>query len=180
MVEFTKNNIKTGAGTEDGVVVGPVQNKMQFDKVKDMYGQVEKQKWKPALTGSITSSTNGYFITPAITDNPPEGSRILQEEPFGPIVPLLKWSDKDNVIDRANALKTGLGASVWRKGLIRAEAMAWRLEAGNVWVNSHSDVDAGVPFEGWKESGVGMEWGMEGLKSYTNSRNLWIWKKIFE
>jgi acyl-CoA reductase-like NAD-dependent aldehyde dehydrogenase len=106
--------------------------------------------------------------------------RLLQEEPFGPIVPLLKWSDEDDVIDRANALKTGLGASVWSKDLARAESMARRLEAGSVWVNSHFDVDARVPFGGWKESGVGMEWGMEGLKSYTNSRSLWVWKKVFE
>ncbi|CAN9277023.1 unnamed protein product [Alternaria sp. RS040] len=180
MVEFTKNNIKTGAGTEDGVVVGPIQNKMQFHKVKNMYDQVTTQQWTTALAGTVTSSPNGYFITPAIIDNPPEDSRIVQEEPFGPIVPLLKWSDEDDVIDRANALKTGLGASVWSKDLARAEGMARRLEAGSVWVNSHFDVDARVPFGGWKESGIGMEWGMEGLKSYTNSRSLWVWKKVFE
>ncbi|RAR13252.1 aldehyde dehydrogenase-like protein [Stemphylium lycopersici] len=130
MVDFTKSNIKTGAGTEKDVVVGPVQNKMQFDKVKDMYSQIEAQRWKTALAGSVGESRNGYFITPAIIDNPPEDSRIVQEEPFGPIVPLLKWRNEDDAIDRANALKTGLGASVWSKDLDRAERMARRLEAG--------------------------------------------------
>ncbi|KAF1847098.1 aldehyde dehydrogenase-like protein [Cucurbitaria berberidis CBS 394.84] len=180
MVEFTKNNIKTGAGTEEGVVVGPVQNKMQFDKVKDIYAQIEKQNWKTALAGQAEESRNGYFITPAIIDNPPEDSQVVAEEPFGPIVPLLKWTDEDDVIDRANALRTGLGASVWSKDLKRAERMARRLEAGSVWVNSHFDVDPRVPFGGHKESGIGMEWGIEGLKHYTNSRSLWVWKKIFE
>ncbi|KAI4619333.1 uncharacterized protein J4E87_007583 [Alternaria ethzedia] len=181
MVEFTKENIKTGAGTEEGVVVGPLQNKMQFDKVQNMYAQIPLQNWKPALAGTITPTPQtGYYITPTIIDNPPEDSRIVQEEPFGPIVPLLKWSNEDDVIDRANALRTGLGASVWSKDITRAEGMARRLEAGSVWVNSHFDVDPRVPFGGHKESGVGMEWGMEGLKHYTNSRSLWVWKRVFE
>ncbi|KAH7067608.1 aldehyde dehydrogenase-like protein [Paraphoma chrysanthemicola] len=179
MVEFTKTNIRTGNGVEDGVVVGPVQNKMQFDKVKDMYDQIDKCKWKTALAGSVGESRDGYFITPAIIDNPPEDSRIVVEEPFGPIVPLLKWSDEADVVDRANALRSGLGASVWSKDLKRAERMARQLEAGSVWVNSHFDVDPKVPFGGHKESGIGMEWGMEGLKHYTNSRSLWVWKNVF-
>ncbi|KAI4906534.1 hypothetical protein J4E90_010427 [Alternaria incomplexa] len=167
MVEFTRENIKTSAGTEEGVVVGPLQNKMQFDKVQNMYAQIPLQNWKPALAGTITPTPQtGYYITPTIIDNPPEDSRIVQEEPFGPIVPLLKWRNEDDVIDRANALRTGLGASVWSKDITRAEGLARRLEAGSV--------------GGHKESGVGMEWGMEGLKHYTNSRSLWVWKRVFE
>ena len=146
-----------------------------------MYAQIPLQNWTPALAGIITPTPQtGYYITPTIIDNPPEDSRIVQEEPFGPIVPLLKWSNENDVIDRANALRTGLGASVWSKDITRAEAMARRLEAGSVWVNSHFDVDPRVPFGGHKESGVGMEWGMEGLKHYTNSRSLWVWKRVFE
>jgi acyl-CoA reductase-like NAD-dependent aldehyde dehydrogenase len=102
----------------------------RFDKVKDMYSQVEKSKWTAALAGSAVESGKGYFITPSIIDNPPEDSRIVVEEPFGPIVPLLKWTDEEDVLDRANALRTGLGASVWSKDLERAERMARRLEAG--------------------------------------------------
>jgi acyl-CoA reductase-like NAD-dependent aldehyde dehydrogenase len=101
-----------------------------------MYAEIEKSNWKTALAGSAGQFEHGYFITPAIIDNPPEDSRIVQEEPFGPIVPLLKWTDEDDVIDRANALKTGLGASVWGKDLQRAERMARQLSAGSVWVNS--------------------------------------------
>jgi len=89
-----------------------------------------------ALAGSAELASNGYFVTPSIIDNPPEDSRIVVEEPFGPIVPLIKWSDDNDVIDRANALPTGLGASVWSNDLKRAEGIARRLEAGCIWVNS--------------------------------------------
>ena len=180
MVEFTKNNIKTGNGFEKDVVVGPVQNSTQFKLVKDLYSDIEKCGWKVALEGKVRHDSNGYFIEPAIIDNPPEDSRIVVEEPFGPIVPLLKWSEDEDVITRANALRTGLGASVWSRDLGRAEKMARQLSAGSVWVNSHFDTAANVPFGGHKESGIGMEWGIEGFKQFTNTRSLWVWKKTFE
>ncbi|KAI6080276.1 aldehyde dehydrogenase-like protein [Hypoxylon rubiginosum] len=173
MVEFSKENIRTGGGFEDGITVGPVQNKMQFEFVKDMYSQIKTASWKTALDGRVRDDSEGYFIEPAIIDNPPEDSRIVIEEPFGPIVPLLRWSSDEDVIQRANALRAGLGASVWSRDLDRAERMARQLDAGNVWVNSHFDVAPHVPFGGHKESGIGMEWGIEGLKHYTNVRILW-------
>lgn len=145
-----------------------------------MYAEIDKSGWTAALRGDTRESSKGYFIEPAIIDNPPEDSRIVREEPFGPIVPLLKWSDEEDVLDRANALETGLGASVWSKDVKRAERMARCLSAGSVWVNSHFDVAPNVPFGGHKESGIGMEWGIEGFKHFTNSRSLWVWKKVFE
>jgi acyl-CoA reductase-like NAD-dependent aldehyde dehydrogenase len=144
-----------------------------------MYAQIDKSGWKVALEGKVRDTTKGYFIEPAIIDNPPEDSRIVVEEPFGPIVPLMKWSSDEDVIDRANALETGLGTSVWSKDLVRAEKMARQINAGSVWVNSHFDVAPNVPFGGHKESGVGMEWGVEGFKLFTNSRSVWVWKKVF-
>ncbi|RFU73512.1 aldehyde dehydrogenase [Trichoderma arundinaceum] len=177
LVEFTRANIKTGGGFEPGVLVGPIQNKMQFDLVKNMYQDVKK--YQLALDGKILD-TKGYFAEPAIVDNPPDDSRIVVEEPFGPIVPILKWSSDDEVIDRANSLKIGLGASVWCKDLTRAERMARELSAGSVWVNSHFDVAPNIPFGGTKESGLGREWGIEGFKQFTDHVSLWVWKKIFE
>lgn len=93
---------------------------------------------------------------------------------------MLKWKDEADVIDRANALETGLGASVWSKDLVRGERMARELSAGSVWVNSHFDVAPNIPFGGTKSSGLGREWGITGFKEYTDSRSLWIWKKIYE
>ncbi|KAL7931319.1 aldehyde dehydrogenase [Trichoderma chlorosporum] len=180
LVEFTKENVKTGGGFEPGVLVGPIQNKMQYDLVKGMYQDVKKSGYKVALDGQILESTTGYYAEPAIVDNPPDDSRIVAEEPFGPIVPILKWSSEDEVVDRANSLNLGLGASVWSKDLSRAEKMARKLSAGSVWVNSHLDVAPNVPFGGTKESGLGREWGIEGLKQFTDHVSLWVWKKIFD
>lgn len=180
MVEFTKQHIKTGGGFEPDVVVGPIQNSMQFELVRDMYAEVGRKGWKVALEGRVREGKGGYFVEPAIIDDPPEDSRIVVEEPFGPIVPLLRWSDEEDVIERANALRTGLGTSVWSKDVARAERMARRISAGSVWVNSHFDVAPDVPFGGHKESGVGMEWGIEGFRHFTNSRSIWVWKKVFE
>ncbi|KAL8685089.1 MAG: hypothetical protein Q9218_007983 [Villophora microphyllina] len=178
-VAHTKN-FKTGPGTDPDNFVGPVQNSMQYEKVHDMYSQIEKKGWKSALGGQVPDlqATKGYFFEPTVIDNPPEDSRIVTEEPFGPILPLLKWSDEDEVIARANDTKMGLGASVWSNDIERATRMAKQLEAGSVWINSHFDVAPGVPFGGHKWSGIGTEWGTAGLKSYCNSQSLWLKKKV--
>jgi acyl-CoA reductase-like NAD-dependent aldehyde dehydrogenase len=142
-----------------------------------MYGEIKTSKWNTALEGKVFEDRKGYFISPAIIDNPPEDSRIVTEEPFGPIVPLLKWSDEDDVLRRANGGKAGLGASVWTTDLARGERIARQLSAGSVWINSHFDVAPNVPFGGHKWSGLGSEWGLTGLKQYCNSRSIWKLKK---
>ena len=152
----------------------------RYEKVKDMFSEIKKCSWKTAFGGQVKESSKGYFIEPTIIDNPPDDSRIVTEEPFGPIMPMLKWSDETEVLERANSGREGLGASVWSKHLERAEKMARQLSAGSVWVNSHFDVAPNVPFGGHKASGIGSEWGMTGFKGYTNSRSLWVWKKVFE
>lgn len=175
LVEHTKT-LKSGNGFDDDVFIGPVQNSMQYEKVKSLFDEIPKQGWKPAIGGELPNGGKGYFITPTIIDNPPEDSRIVTEEPFGPIFPMLKWSDDDDVIARANDTKMGLGASVWSADVERATNMAKQLEAGSVWVNSHFNVAPGVPFGGHKWSGIGTEWGTNGLKAYCNSQSLWIFK----
>jgi acyl-CoA reductase-like NAD-dependent aldehyde dehydrogenase len=85
----------------------------RYEKVKDMYSEIGKRSWKTAFGGEIKEASKGYYITPAIIDNPPDDSRIVVEEPFGPIIPMLKWSDEQDVLARANSDKTGLGTSVW-------------------------------------------------------------------
>lgn len=133
-----------------------------------------------ALAGGPVADAAGYLVTPCIVDDPPEGARVVAEEAFGPIVPLLRWADEADVVARANGGETGLGASVWSRDVARAERLARRLAAGSVWVNSHFDVAPGVPFGGHKASGLGREWGREGLKAYTNTTSLWVWKTTFD
>ncbi|KAL8876768.1 MAG: hypothetical protein Q9198_005096, partial [Flavoplaca austrocitrina] len=139
-------SLKVGPGTDPDVFIGPVQNKMQFDKVRSMYRHISSEKWTPALGGNVPDANpegKGYFFEPTIIDNPPDDSAIVTDEPFGPILPCLKWKDEVEVIRRANEGKWGLGASVWSKDIEKAERMARKLEAGSVWVNSHFDVAPG-------------------------------------
>ena len=174
-VDFVKNSIKTGPASVDDEsnLIGPVQNSMQFGKVLDMYSEIAKQGWKTAYGGDPGTPEKGYIIQPAIIDNPPEDSRIVQEEPFGPIVPLLKWSDEDDVIARANDTKMGLGASVWSQDIERGQRIRDQLEAGSVWLNTHFELSPLVPFGGHKWSGLGMEWGTVGLKGWCNPQSQW-------
>ena len=174
-----------GAGPDHNqqAMIGPLQNSMQFEKVKDMYSEIEKQGWKTALGGPQdrsqlgTACSKGYFMPPTLIDNPPEDSRIVVEEPFGPILPVLKWSDEEDVINRANNTRMGLGASVWTSDAEgRGQRIAKRLEAGSVWVNSHFDLSPTVPFGGHKSSGLGMEWGLVGLKGWCNTQSMWVRK----
>lgn len=152
----------------------------RYELLKGMYQDVKDRGYQVALGGSIPDSKKGYFAEPTIVDNPPDNARIVVEEPFGPIVPIQKWSSDDEVVERANSLKLGLGASVWAKDLVRAEKMGRKLSAGSVWINSHFDVAPDVPFGGTKESGMGREWGLEGFKEFTDRTSLWVWKKIFD
>ena len=174
MIAFVKT-LKIGDGTEPHVFFGPIQNKMQFEKAKGLLSSITTEKLKIVL-GGLTDDSHGYFVHPTIIDNPPESSRVVQEEPFAPILPIMKWSNEDDVLEKANALVTGLGASVWTKDFERATRMANQLQAGSVWVNSHFDISPKAPFGGHKQSGIGMEWGLTGLLGYCNSQTQWLRK----
>ncbi|KAM0452340.1 hypothetical protein ACHAO4_005551 [Trichoderma viride] len=163
-----------GDGSQTGVSHGPVQNSMQYERVKTFFDDIEKQGWKVAVGGKIEPLANGYYITPTVIDRPPEDSRIVVEEPFGPIVPLLSWSTEEEVIARANNSTMGLGASVWSKDVKKAEQFGRDLEAGTVWINGHFEINPLVPFGGHKESGIGVEWGANGLKEYCNVQSMFV------
>ncbi|KAI8174960.1 putative aldehyde dehydrogenase [Colletotrichum sp. SAR 10_65] len=171
------NSFPVGDGQQEGTMLGPVQNQMQFERVKDLLKDIEEQKHKLAA-GSTAPASNGkgYFITPTMVDNPPDNSRIVVEEPFGPVFPVLKWSDEKEVIQRANNTDMGLGASVWSKDLEKAQAIAKKLKAGNVWINTHLELQYDAPFGGHKQSGIGYEYGAGGLKAYCNAQSMFITK----
>ena len=122
------------------------------------------------------SSAPGYFITVTILDNPPEGSRIVREEQFGPVLPLLKFDDVDDVVARANASDYGLGASVWSADTDKAVEIASRLQAGTVWVNETQYISPLGAFGGHKQSGVGAEGALEGLLEYTMAQTMYVKK----
>ncbi|KAK4987349.1 hypothetical protein LTR50_004684 [Elasticomyces elasticus] len=181
MVEFTKT-LKVGAPDDEGVMLGPIQNAMQYEKVKGFFADTKKNGYTFAqggpdvLSSSSSEGNKGYFVQPAIIDNPPNGSKIIDEEPFGPIVPTQPWSTEDEVIARANATNTGLGACVWGRDVERAQRVARRIDAGSVWVNSFEKPTPQAFFGGHKESGIGGEWGRMGVLAYCNAHVMHVYK----
>lgn len=167
MVNFTKT-LKVGDGFEPGVMIGPIQNSMQYEKVKGFFADSKTNNHKFAVGSADVAESKGYFIRPAIVDNPPNGSRLVEEEPFGPIVPTQPWSDLEEVIERANNTDTGLAACVYGKDVAAAEKVAERLEAGSVFVNSSERPTVEGFFGGHKQSGIGGELGKTGIFSYCN------------
>lgn len=155
-----------GNGMDPDVQFGPIQNAVQFEKVKAYLE--EAKSTGTIICGGDVPEGKGYFITPTLVRDVSDGDRIVDEEPFGPILPIIKYSDVDDVIRRANASSFGLGASVWSADGNKAQQIAGRLEAGTVWVNQHCAIDPSIPFPTSKHSGQGVEAGREGLLEYTN------------
>lgn len=172
LVEYART-VKIGDGSEQGTDLGPIQNRMQYDKLKELLADAKAQGQR-FLLGGETNDEKGYFVPVTIIDNPPDDSRVVVEEAFGPVLPLLKFSDIDEVISRANASDYGLAASVWGKDIAAARQVAERIEAGTVWVNEIHSFSPHVAFGGHKQSGIGIENSLEGLAEYTNAQTLVI------
>ena len=166
LVEYAKT-VKVGDGAKADTQLGPIQNEPQYNKVLEYFADCQNQGHRFALGGKVDGS-NGWFIPVTLVDNPPEDSRIVAEEPFGPILPLLKWRDEADVIRRANNSRYGLGASVWGRDLAAVERIGRQLEAGTVWLNEIHQYSPHQAFGGHKESGVGCENSLHGLMEYTN------------
>ncbi|GMK56819.1 hypothetical protein CspeluHIS016_0306590 [Cutaneotrichosporon spelunceum] len=176
LVDFAKA-IKMGDPEDPTTLVGPIQNAMQYGKVQELFSEIKKEGWNAIVGGdpdARAAQPKGYYMHPTIIDNPPPDSRIVQEEPFGPIVPLLKWSDEEDVLADANASKMGLGGSVWSEDTERAVRLAKRLECGSAWVNSHFHLEPRVPFGGAKSSGLGRSLGTLGLEGWMEPQSLWV------
>lgn len=154
-----------GDGLQQGTQLGPLQNRMQFERVKELLEDA-KQHGK-VIAGGTGLDQPGYFIRPTIVRDITDGTRLVDEEQFGPVLPVIKYSDPDDAVARANASPWGLGGSIWSSNPERAYALAEKLEAGTVWVNKHAELDPRIPFGGAKQSGIGTELGEDGLKEFT-------------
>jgi acyl-CoA reductase-like NAD-dependent aldehyde dehydrogenase len=164
-----------GDGFERGVEMGPLQNQMQFDKVLSLIDAMRSGEGR-IVAGGHRVGSRGFFIRPTIVRDVDEQSQLVAEEAFGPILPILRFTDIDDAIERANATSYGLGASVWSSDVARATQVAHRLDAGTVWVNQHMLHGPDVPMRGAKQSGIGVENGLEGLHEYTAAQVLSIAK----
>jgi len=169
---------KFGDAFEDGVQYGPINNKMQFDKVMSIIEDTKKSGSAKIECGGNKMSVDGdrfkgYFIEPTIVTGVTEGSRLVDEEQFGPVLPIIKYSDESDAITRANNSEYGLGGSVWSADVEKATRIAGQIQAGTVWVNCHTPLTGG-PFGGFKESGLGREFSIASLGTFTEMQSVYV------
>jgi aldehyde dehydrogenase (NAD+) len=167
--------VKMGDGAEQGTQLGPIQNRQQYQRVLELIADAKANGY-PFLIGGEGSTAPGYFVPITILDNPPESARIVQEEQFGPVLPLLKVDSIEEALERANSSEYGLGGSVWSSDIDAALAVGERLQTGTVWINETQHLSPLVSFAGHKQSGLGVENGIDGLLEYTNTQTIVVRK----
>jgi acyl-CoA reductase-like NAD-dependent aldehyde dehydrogenase len=158
--------VVTGDGTQEGVQLGPVQNRMQYEKVCRLVDEARNSGAR-ILLGGQPMDRPGYFYPVTLVADVSEGASIVDEEQFGPVLPIIRYSKVDEAIQRANDTDFGLGGSVWSSDIESGIDVASRLECGTAWVNQHCQIWPTLPFGGVKESGVGVENSEHGLAEFT-------------
>jgi acyl-CoA reductase-like NAD-dependent aldehyde dehydrogenase len=154
-----------GNGLDEDNVLGPVQNKAQFDIVSGLVEDSKKRGGRVITGGSPATELGELFYPITLVADLHDGDPLVDEEQFGPALPIIRYTDVEDAIASANGLDVGLGASVWSSDPDEARKVALRLEAGTVWINKHGVVHPMMPFGGVKSSGYGLEFGVEGLKA---------------
>ena len=153
-----------GDGLQQGTTVGPIQNKAQFEKVKGYLD--DAKQCGTIIAGGEVPEGKGYFVKPTIVRDVKDGDKIVDEEQFGPILPVISFDDVDDVVARANDSDYGLGGSVHSADVEGATEIAGRIESGSVWVNQQLNIGPHIPMAGFKGSGLGVEQSTEGLAEY--------------
>jgi phenylacetaldehyde dehydrogenase len=154
-----------GVGLDENNVLGPLQNKAQYDVVAGLVEAARESGARILLGGNPDTGQPGYFYPTTLVADIDNNNPLVAEEQFGPALPIIRYTTVDEAVAMANGLDVGLGASVWSPNLSEARTVAARLESGTVWINRHGAVDPRVPFGGAKQSGYGLEFGVEGLKA---------------
>jgi acyl-CoA reductase-like NAD-dependent aldehyde dehydrogenase len=153
-----------GDGMDEATQMGPLQNRPQFDRVCDL---IEHTRNRATILTGGRMDRPGYFVRPTVVRDIADGERLVEEEQFGPVLPVMRYEDPEDALRRANSSPYGLGGSIWSSDRSRALAYAERMEAGTVWINKHAEMDSGIPFAGSKQSGIGVEMSDEGLAEFT-------------
>jgi acyl-CoA reductase-like NAD-dependent aldehyde dehydrogenase len=157
---------KVGDGSEPDSKLGPINNAPQFERVKELVADAIAGG-ATAVTGGHAMDRPGYFFEPTILTGLTDGTRIVDEEQFGPALPVIAYTSLDDAIERANATHFGLSGSVWSADPERAAAVAMKLECGTAWINTHLALGPAQPFGGAKWSGIGVENGPWGLSEFS-------------
>jgi acyl-CoA reductase-like NAD-dependent aldehyde dehydrogenase len=154
-----------GDGLQPGTELGPIQNEVQFAKARH-YLDVAHRDGRVIAGGSVVDGP-GYFIQPTVVRDIEDGSELVDQEQFSPILPIIRVADVEEALQRINGTEYGLCGSVWTRDVARGRELAARIQAGTVWINQHQNIAPDIPTSGAKQSGVGVEWGIYGLEEYT-------------
>ncbi|WP_314096250.1 aldehyde dehydrogenase family protein [Microbacterium foliorum] len=163
-------SVPIGNGLDENNVLGPLQNRAQFDIVSRLVEEAKSRSARVVTGGEAAPELGELFYRPTIIADIDNDAALVQEEQFGPALPVIRYSDVDEAFALANAVEVGLGASVWSSDPDAAREAATRMQSGTVWINSHGGLHPMVPFGGVKSSGYGLEFGVEGLKSVAVSQ----------
>ncbi|MFN8644549.1 MAG: aldehyde dehydrogenase family protein [Candidatus Binatia bacterium] len=158
--------VKVGNGLEDDIQMGPLNNRPQFERVKELVEDAKKHGARIAAGGEPVGGA-GYFYRPTVVAEVADGVRLVDEEQFGPALPIVAYKKVEDAIESANATHFGLGGSVWSGSVDRATEVAKELDCGTAWVNQHLELSPATPFGGAKWSGIGVENGPWGLYGFT-------------
>ena len=165
LVDFART-VKVGNGLDEDSQLGPVQNPAQYAKVRALVEDARQRGGRVLLGGDAPAEGTLFHPITFVADID-HGVRLVDEEQFGPVLPIIRYDDLDEVIARANSDSLGLGGSIWSSDPAGARQHAMRLECGSAWVNKHGAIQPNAPFGGVKSSGLGIEFGVEGLKEFT-------------
>jgi len=158
--------IPVGNGLDPKSLIGPLSNRMQLDKVMGYVADARARGAKVVLGGERREES-GYFYPLTVIAEATDEMRVVSEEQFGPVIPIIKYRSVEEAMRRANSLEVGLGGSVWGNDPQEAARYARQLECGTAWVNQHGALHPLAPFGGVKSSGLGVEFNVDGLKEYT-------------
>jgi acyl-CoA reductase-like NAD-dependent aldehyde dehydrogenase len=161
-------SVKIGAWNVPDVQIGPLQNREQYNRVAELVDDATARGGTPFFRSDVPDGS-GFFYPITLFRDLPDDARLITEEQFGPALALIRYSDVDEAVRKANDSPYGLGASVWGRDIDKALEVADRLEAGSVFVNQHPSMGPEIPYGGVRQSGIGVECGIEGLAEYTNT-----------
>ena len=177
-LEAAVRKLRVGNGMYENIDMGPLNNRRQWEYVKELVAEIEEKDEGRIITGgkvpANSACNRGYFFEPTLIADVPRESRLLKEEVFGPVLPVVRVKDLDEAIEEANNSSYGLGASIWTKNLDRAISGCEQLDAGIIWINQHLKIAPEVPFGGVKESGIGRENGPYALSEYLDLKTIML------
>ncbi|MCO5977030.1 aldehyde dehydrogenase family protein [Ideonella oryzae] len=167
------DGMRLGSGLDAQAQVNPLVSKEQMRRVSD-YIQTGLNQGAKRIAGGQALPDKGFYVRPTVLVDTANDHRVVREEIFGPVLVAMPYDDLDEVAARANDTPYGLGASIWSNDLSRVHKLIPKIKAGTVWVNSHSMLDATMPFGGYKQSGIGRDMGRSALDAYLETKSVWI------